>query len=59
MMHLKPLNIAIKFGVGAVVVGLLAFALSWNLWDFWGGHDCARADYAELAQLAAHIRSYA
>ncbi|WP_206674664.1 hypothetical protein, partial [Rheinheimera pleomorphica] len=37
MKHLKPLNIALKFGVGAVVVGLLAFALSWNLWDFWGG----------------------
>lgn len=37
MKHLKPLIIALKFGVGAVVVGLLAFALNWNLWDFWGG----------------------
>lgn len=24
-------------GSVAVVVGMLAFALSWNLWDFWGG----------------------
>ena len=37
MKHLKPLPIALKSGVGAVFVGLVAFALSWNLWDFWGG----------------------
>lgn len=37
MNHLKALRIAVKFGVGSVVVGLLAFTLSWNLWDFWGG----------------------
>ena len=24
-------------GVAAVVIGLVAFTLSWNLWDFWGG----------------------
>ena len=24
-------------GVAAAVIGLVAFTLSWNLWDFWGG----------------------
>ncbi|MBT1062761.1 hypothetical protein KJY73_04200 [Bowmanella sp. Y26] len=37
MNHRKPSNIALKCGVGAAVVGLIAFALSWSIWDFWGG----------------------
>ncbi|MGX5913227.1 hypothetical protein ACR0ST_00645 [Aliidiomarina sp. Khilg15.8] len=24
-------------GFAAVVIGVIAFALSWNLWDIWGG----------------------
>ncbi len=24
-------------GVAAAVIGLVAFTLSWNLWDVWGG----------------------
>jgi hypothetical protein len=33
----KTATIAICAGVAAVVIGLVAFTLSWNLWDFWGG----------------------
>lgn len=33
----KTLHIAIYAGVAAVVIGLVAFSLSWNLWEFWGG----------------------
>lgn len=24
-------------GIAAAITGLIAFTLSWNLWDFWGG----------------------
>jgi len=34
---LNTLTIAIYAGVVAVVIGLTAFTLSWNLWDLWGG----------------------
>jgi len=40
MTYLKKLNtltVAIYAGVVAVVIGLTAFTLSWNLWDVWGG----------------------
>lgn len=37
MNHLKTSTIAIVAGVAAVVIGLLAFAISWNFWPFWGG----------------------
>jgi len=40
MINIKKLNtltIAIYAGVAAVVIGLTAFTLSWNLWDLWGG----------------------
>lgn len=30
-------TIAIYAGIVAVMIGLIAFTLSWNLWDFWGG----------------------
>lgn len=37
MSQLKTTTIAIYAGLMSVVIGLVAFALSWNLWDFWGG----------------------
>lgn len=37
MNHVKTSTIAIVAGLAAVVMGLLAFALSWNFWQFWGG----------------------
>jgi hypothetical protein len=37
MNQYKTTSIAIYSGVAAVVIGLVAFTLSWNLWDFWGG----------------------
>jgi len=40
MINIKKLNtptIAIYMGITAVVIGLTAFTLSWNLWDVWGG----------------------
>lgn len=33
----KTAVIATFAGVAALVIGLVAFTLSWNLWDFWGG----------------------
>lgn len=30
-------TIAVYAGIAAAVIGLVAFTLSWNLWDFWGG----------------------
>lgn len=37
MSKLKPITIAIYSGIAGVVIGLVAFFLSWNLWGFWGG----------------------
>ncbi|MDP5137329.1 hypothetical protein ORJ04_15340 [Rheinheimera baltica] len=37
MNQLKTSTIAFLSGALSVVIGLIAFALSWNLWDFWGG----------------------
>ena len=37
MSQLKTSSIAILSGVASVLIGLVAFALSWNLWDLWGG----------------------
>ncbi|MCC5824867.1 hypothetical protein [Alkalimonas sp.] len=37
MSQLKTSTIAILSGAVSVVIGLVAFALSWQLWDFWGG----------------------
>jgi hypothetical protein len=37
MNHHKTSTIAILAGLAAVVIGLLAFALSWSFWQFWGG----------------------
>lgn len=37
MNHLKTSTIALLAGVAAVVIGLLAFALSWNFWQLWDG----------------------
>jgi hypothetical protein len=31
------ITIAICAGLVALVIGLVAFTLSWNFWDFWGG----------------------
>lgn len=33
----QPTAIALCAAVVATVIGLIAFTLSWNLWDFWGG----------------------
>ena len=33
----KTSTIAILSGAISVVIGLFAFALSWNFWDLWGG----------------------
>ncbi|WP_139243633.1 hypothetical protein [Alkalimonas amylolytica] len=37
MSQLKTSTIAILSGAASVAIGLVAFALSWNLWFFWGG----------------------
>lgn len=37
MSQLKTSTIAILFGVASVAIGLIAFALRWNLWGLWGG----------------------
>ncbi|WP_027672668.1 hypothetical protein [Rheinheimera baltica] len=37
MSQLKTSTIAFLSGALSVVIGLVAFALSWNLWDLWGG----------------------
>ncbi|MDP4537601.1 hypothetical protein Q3O60_15550 [Alkalimonas collagenimarina] len=37
MSQLNTSTIAILSGAASVVVGLVAFALSWNLWALWGG----------------------
>jgi hypothetical protein len=34
---LSTFKIAIYAGITAVIIGLTAFTLSWNLWDVWGG----------------------
>jgi len=33
----KSINVAIYYGVISMVIGLIAFSLSWNLWGFFGG----------------------
>jgi hypothetical protein len=35
--QLKTSTIAILSGAVSVVIGLVAFALNWNFWEFWGG----------------------
>ena len=37
MNQVKATTIAVYAGLISVVIGLVAFALSWNFWDFWGG----------------------
>ncbi len=37
MNKLKTSSIAIYAGVSASVIGLIAFVLSWNMWDVWAG----------------------
>lgn len=37
MNQLKSITIGIYADLLALVIGLIGFALSWNLWDFWGG----------------------
>ena len=37
MNRYKTSTIAMFSGTAAVVIGLVVFTLSWNLWDFWGG----------------------
>ena len=37
MSQLKTSTIAMLSGALSVVIGLVAFTLSWNFWDFWGG----------------------
>jgi hypothetical protein len=37
MKRYKTTKIAVYAGITAVVIGLVAFTLSWNLWDFWSG----------------------
>ncbi|MCH8538119.1 MAG: hypothetical protein LAT66_10165 [Alkalimonas sp.] len=37
MNQLKISIIALRAGAASVVIGLIAFALSWNLWALWGG----------------------
>ncbi|RUO29731.1 hypothetical protein CWE12_07100 [Aliidiomarina sedimenti] len=37
MKTLKTHTVALYAGIIALVVGLAAFTLSWNLWDTWGG----------------------
>ena len=33
----KSVKVAIYYGVISIVIGLIAFSLSWNLWEFFGG----------------------
>ena len=33
----KSVNVAIYSGLIAMIIGLIAFTLSWNLWAFFGG----------------------
>jgi hypothetical protein len=33
----KPYAVAIYSGAVATIIGLIAFALSWNLWEFFNG----------------------
>ncbi len=33
----KPVKIAMFYGVITVFIGLIAFSLSWNLWEFFDG----------------------
>ncbi len=37
MTRLKATTIGLYAGTIGLVVGLITFALSWNLWEFWGG----------------------
>ena len=37
MSQLKTSTIALLSGAISVVIGLIAFAISWNLWHVWGG----------------------
>ncbi|WP_105201577.1 hypothetical protein [Pseudoalteromonas sp. T1lg10] len=37
MTQVNTLTLAISAGIVALVVGAIAFTLSWNLWDYWGG----------------------
>lgn len=37
MTKLKATTIGLYAGTIGLVGGLIAFALSWNLWEFWGG----------------------
>lgn len=37
MSQLKISTIAMLSGALSVMIGLVAFTLSWNFWDFWGG----------------------
>jgi hypothetical protein len=37
MKRYQTTTIAMFSGVAAAVIGLVAFTLSWNLWDVWGG----------------------
>ena len=37
MSQLKTSTIAMLSGAVAAAIGLIAFALSWNFWDLWGG----------------------
>lgn len=30
-------KVSVYAGIIAVIIGLIAFTLSWNLWDVWGG----------------------
>lgn len=30
-------KVSVYAGIMAVIIGLIAFTLSWNLWDVWGG----------------------
>jgi len=33
----KPVKVAIYSGFIAMIIGLIAFSLSWNLWEFFSG----------------------
>lgn len=37
MHQLQKSTLVLFAGIAAVVIGLVAFALSWRLWQFWGG----------------------
>ena len=36
-MQFKTWQLAAISGLASVLIGLISFALHWNLWDFWGG----------------------